>query len=82
MKQAAFKKKVNNFKNYKNWIDKLRLANRGIKIIKNKAFSVYIRIDVCTSNNYTLLDSTASVHIFHNKKKFFNFKKVRKSQRL
>ena len=33
-------------------------------------------------NNYSLLDSVAFVHVFHDKDKFTNFRRVTKSQRL
>ena len=35
-----------------------------------------------SDNNYSLLDSASSVHVFHNKDKFTNFKRATKGQGL
>ena len=86
MEVTSFKKKIDDFrisqKSFKNWwyVDK---SSSQEKIIGR--VSVLSRWDMhshSSDNDYSLLDSTFSVNIFHDNNRFTNFKKAIKGQEL
>ena len=82
----SFRNKVDNFKvsekSFEDWRCEDGSSSQDKIMNKVSTFSDWDMHSHNSDNDYLLLNSTAFVHIFHNKNRFTNFRRATKNQRL